>query len=147
MANWQFFIVIAPPSKGQSLMALLCALIANVTLLAISGWFLAAMASAGLQGITMNYFTPAGIIRFLAVVRTASGYGQRLVNHNTTFLVLKTLRVSVFAALTKVPLQQFTSIGQQLSQLQDDVERLEVLYRCAARFYLPLLRCLCSLRY
>ena len=131
MANWQFLLSLLRPHLKWAVIGLalaLCALIANVTLLAISGWFLAAMASAGLQGITMNYFTPAGIIRFLAVVRTASGYGQRLVNHNTTFLVLKTLRVSVFAALTKVPLQQFTSIGQQLSQLQDDVERLDEFY-------------------
>ncbi|WP_105200525.1 thiol reductant ABC exporter subunit CydC [Pseudoalteromonas sp. T1lg10] len=131
MANWRFLISLIRPHLGWALLGLFLAflaLAANITLLAVSAWFLAAMAAAGLQGVTMNYFTPAGIIRFLAIVRTASGYAQRLVNHNTTFLILKTLRVRIFAALTQAPLQSFTSVGQRLSQLQEDVEQLDEFY-------------------
>ncbi|WP_105215535.1 thiol reductant ABC exporter subunit CydC [Pseudoalteromonas sp. T1lg22] len=131
MANWRFLISLIRPHLGWALLGLFLAflaLAANITLLAVSAWFLAAMAAAGLQGVTMNYFTPAGIIRFLAIVRTASGYAQRLVNHNTTFLILKTLRVSIFAALTQASLQSFTSVGQRLSQLQEDVEQLDEFY-------------------
>ncbi len=76
--------------------------LANVGLLAISGWFLASMAAAGLAGTQMNYFTPAGTIRFLAIVRTASRYGERLVTHNATFLMLSEIRVSVFSTLSKL---------------------------------------------
>ncbi|WP_105265548.1 thiol reductant ABC exporter subunit CydC [Pseudoalteromonas sp. T1lg76] len=131
MANWRFLISLIRPHLGWALLGLFLAflaLAANITLLAVSAWFLAAMAAAGLQGMTMNYFTPAGIIRFLAIVRTASGYAQRLVNHNTTFLILKTLRVRIFAALTQASLQSFTSVGQRLSQLQEDVEQLDEFY-------------------
>ncbi|MBS3798666.1 thiol reductant ABC exporter subunit CydC [Pseudoalteromonas sp. BDTF-M6] len=131
MANWCFLISLIRPHLGWALLGMLLAflaLAANITLLAVSAWFLAAMAAAGLHGVTMNYFTPAGIIRFLAIVRTASGYAQRLVNHNTTFLILKTLRVHIFAALTQVPQQCFASVGRRLSQLQEDVEQLDEFY-------------------
>ncbi|WP_158684752.1 thiol reductant ABC exporter subunit CydC [Pseudoalteromonas sp. T1lg48] len=131
MANWCFLISLIRPHLGWALLGMLLAflaLAANITLLAVSAWFLAAMAAAGLQGVTMNYFTPAGIIRFLAIVRTASGYAQRLVNHNTTFLILKTLRVRIFAALTQIPQQRFISVGRRLSQLQEDVEQLDEFY-------------------
>ena len=46
-------------------------LLANVVLMAISGWFIAAMALAGVAGVSMNYFTPAAVIRACAIVRTA----------------------------------------------------------------------------
>ncbi len=131
MANWRFLLSLLRPHIKWALLGFalaFVALVANITLLAVSGWFLAAMASAGIAGVTMNYFTPAGIIRFLAIVRTAGGYAQRLVNHNTTFLVLKTLRVRVFTALTHMPMQSFASLGKQISQLQEDVELLDEFY-------------------
>ncbi|WGZ92422.1 MAG: hypothetical protein QJT81_11055 [Candidatus Thiothrix putei] len=36
-------------------------LLANVGLMAVSGWFITAMAMAGVAGVSMNYFTPCGI--------------------------------------------------------------------------------------
>jgi len=69
------------------------ALIANVTLMAVSGWFIAAMTIAGTAGVSMNYFTPAAIIRTSAIVRTAGRYGERLVTHEATLRLLASLRV------------------------------------------------------
>ncbi|WP_462158059.1 thiol reductant ABC exporter subunit CydC [Pseudoalteromonas sp. GB56] len=131
MANWRFLLALLKPHFKWAILGFVLALVAlaaNITLLAVSGWFLAAMASAGIAGVTMNYFTPAGVIRFLAIVRTAGGYAQRLVNHNTTFLVLKTLRIQIFTALTQLPIQKFSSVGKQISQLQEDVELLDEFY-------------------
>ena len=41
----------------------LATLLANVALMAVSGWFITSMALAGVAQVTMNYFTPAAIIR------------------------------------------------------------------------------------
>ena len=46
-------------------------LLANVALMALSGWFITAMAVAGAAGVSLNYFTPAALIRGAAIVRTA----------------------------------------------------------------------------
>lgn len=54
-------------------------LMAGIGLLSLSGWFLSATAVAGLTVATaqmFNYFTPAGGVRFLSIVRTASRYGE-----------------------------------------------------------------------
>ena len=104
--------------------------LANVGLLAISGWFLASMAAAGIAGTQMNYFTPAGTIRFLAIVRTASRYGERLVTHNATFLMLSEIRVSVFSTLSKlnnVDLAMSRS-ADLVNRLQNDVDALDKFY-------------------
>ena len=104
--------------------------LANVGLLAISGWFLASMAAAGITGVQMNYFTPAGTIRFLAIVRTASRYAERLVTHNATFLLLSEIRVNMFATLSKlnnVDLAMSRS-ADLLNRLQNDVDALDKFY-------------------
>ena len=104
--------------------------LANVGLLAISGWFLASMAAAGIAGVQMNYFTPAGTIRFLAIVRTASRYAERLVTHNATFLLLSEIRVNMFATLGKlnnVDLAMSRS-ADLLNRLQNDVDALDKFY-------------------
>ena len=48
----------------------LATILANVGLLALSGWFIAAMALAGISGIPINYHYPAAGIRALAILRT-----------------------------------------------------------------------------
>lgn len=104
--------------------------LANVGLLAISGWFLASMAAAGIAGVQINYFTPAGTIRFLAIVRTASRYAERLVTHNATFLLLSEIRVNMFATLSKlnnVDLAMSRS-ADLLNRLQNDVDALDKFY-------------------
>lgn len=108
--------------------------LANVGLLAISGWFLASMAAAGIAGIQMNYFTPAGTIRFLAIVRTASRYAERLVTHNATFLLLSEIRVNMFATLTKL-----NNVDLAMSRSADLVNRLQNDVDALDKFYLNIL--------
>ncbi|WP_165742990.1 thiol reductant ABC exporter subunit CydC [Pseudoalteromonas sp. Z9A6] len=122
----------APHYKAMLLGTFLATItvLANVGLLAISGWFLASMAAAGIAGVQMNYFTPAGTIRFLAIVRTASRYGERLVTHNATFLLLSEIRTNVFTTLSKlnnVDLAMSRS-ADLVNRLQNDVDALDKFY-------------------
>lgn len=108
--------------------------LANIGLLAISGWFLASMAAAGIAGVQMNYFTPAGTIRFLAIVRTASRYAERLVTHNATFLLLSEIRVNVFSTLSKL-----NNVDLAMSRSADLVNRLQNDVDALDKFYLNIL--------
>ena len=133
MTDFMRLLKLCKPHLGAILLGAFLAtltVLANVALLAISGWFLAAMAAAGLAGVQMNYFTPAGTIRFLAIVRTASRYGERLVTHNATFLLLSEIRVSVFNTLSKlsnVDLAMSRS-ADLFNRMQNDVEALDKFY-------------------
>ena len=69
--------------------------LANVALLGLAGWFIAAMAAAGLASTAINYFTPAAGIRGFAILRTAGRYAERIVNHDATLRLLSRLRVWV----------------------------------------------------
>ena len=73
-----------------------------IALLAIAGHFITAMALAGVGGAAINYYTPAALIRLLAILRTGGRYVERLVTHEATLRVLARLRVWLFARL--VPL-------------------------------------------
>jgi ATP-binding cassette subfamily C protein CydC len=113
-------------------------LLANVGLMAISGWFISAMAIAGAAGVSMNYFTPAAIIRFFAIVRTVGRYLERLVTHEATFRMLAQLRRWFFEHLEPLAparLQSFRS-GDLLSRIRADIDTLENFY---LRILAPLL--------
>lgn len=78
----------------------------------------------------MNYFTPAGVIRFLAIVRTASRYGERMITHNATFLLLSEIRVNMFKTLSQlnnVDLAMSRS-SDLFNRLQNDVDALDKFY-------------------
>lgn len=133
MTEFWRLLKLAKPHTLWFLLGITLALVttlANIALLAISGWFLAAMAAAGLAGVTMNYFTPSAIIRFLAITRTAGRYAERLVTHNATFKLLSQLRVHFYQAiepLAPAVLQQHHS-GDLLSHLQHDIDTLDHFY-------------------
>ena len=113
-------------------------LLANVGLMAISGWFITAMAMAGVASVSMNYFTPAAIIRFFAIVRTVGRYLERLVTHEATFRMLATLRRWFYEHLEPLAparLQHFRS-GDLLSRIRADIDTLENFY---LRILAPLL--------
>jgi ATP-binding cassette subfamily C protein CydC len=121
------------PVRGWLLLGGLIALVtllANVTLMAISGWFIAAMALAGAAGIGINYFTPAAVIRACAIVRTAGRYGERLVTHEATLRLLSTLRVWFYQRLEPLApalLEHYRS-GDLLSRLRADIDTLDQFY-------------------
>lgn len=119
-------------------------LLANIALLSVAGWFIAAMAAAGIAGVSINYFTPSGVIRFLAIVRTAGRYAERLVTHNATFLMLAELRHWFYQKLEPLApagLHQYRS-SDLLSRLQADIEQLDNFY---LRIALPVIVALISL--
>ena len=105
-------------------------LLANVGLMAVSGWFITAMAMAGVAGVSMNYFTPAALIRLAAIVRTAGRYGERLVTHEATFRMLAELRVWFYERiepLAPAVLEQYRS-GDVLSRIRADIDTLNNVY-------------------
>ncbi len=128
------------PVKGWMLLGGVIAfvtLLANVILMAISGWFIAAMAVAGVAGVSMNYFTPAAVIRACAIVRTVGRYGERLVTHEATLRLLSTLRVWFYERLEPLApaiLEGYRS-GDVLSRLRADIDTLDHFY---LRLVLPL---------
>lgn len=89
------------------LLALLLAtltLCAVVSLLATSGWFISATATAGLISLGaywFDYFRPAALIRLAAITRTAGRYAERLTSHYATLGLLKDLRVDFFQRLAQ----------------------------------------------
>ena len=126
---WRLFRPYRDWMLGGFAIALLT-LLANVTLMAISGWFITAMAVAGAAGVAMNYFTPAAIIRASAIARTAGRYFERLVNHDATLRQLSGLRVWFYRHLEPLAparLQQYHS-ADLLSRIRADVDALDNFY-------------------
>ncbi|MES9832440.1 MAG: thiol reductant ABC exporter subunit CydC [Candidatus Thiodiazotropha sp. DIVDIV] len=129
---WRLMLLMRPVLGWMLLGSLLSfiTLIANVTLMATSGWFIAAMAIAGVHGVTMNYFTPAAIIRFSAIVRTLGRYVERLITHNATLRILSQLRVWFYEQiepLAPAGLESFRS-GDLLSRIRADIDTLDQFY-------------------
>ena len=144
MSNWQVIkrlLKLMRPWWGWMLLGTLLSLltiIANISLMALSGWFIATMAMAGITGASVNYFTPSAGIRAFAIIRTASRYGERLVTHEATFRLLATLRTWFYEHLEPLApaiLQNYRS-GDLLSRIRADIDALENLY---LRILAPLL--------
>lgn len=105
-------------------------LAANALLLALSGWFITAMAMAGLAGVSMNYFTPAAIIRAAAMTRTGGRYAERLAGHDATLRFAAALRPRLFAAMERASpstLQGLAS-ARLLNHLKSDIDQLELAF-------------------
>ncbi|RJG48166.1 thiol reductant ABC exporter subunit CydC [Motilimonas pumila] len=121
----------------------LLSLLANISLLAVSGWFLTIMAMAGLTGASINYFTPGAIVRFLAIVRTVGKYAERLVTHQATFKVIAHLRVHFYRQLEPlIPYHQLQlRSGDLMSRMQQDIDHIDNFY---LRILLPLTLALIS---
>ncbi|NRA85457.1 MAG: thiol reductant ABC exporter subunit CydC, partial [Gammaproteobacteria bacterium] len=101
------------------------------------------MAIAGTTGTSVNYFTPAAVIRFLAIVRSAGRYGERLLTHRATFNALAQLRHYFYQQLE--PLLPYYRIelrsGDLLARLQQDIDQLDNFY---LRVLLPIIVALIS---
>lgn len=103
--------------------------LANVGLMAVSGWFVTAMGIAGLGHTTINYLMPAAIIRSLALLRTGGRYAERLVSHEATLRLLAALRTRLFASLVPlVPLPEGGRSSDLAARLASDVDRLELVF-------------------
>lgn len=113
-----------------SMLVSLAATLANVGLMAVSGWFITAMAAAGLAGITMNYFTPAAIIRGLAILRTGGRYVDRVVGHEATLRLLADTRAHLFGRMVPLAPAALDDLrsGDLLARLRADIDRLELTF-------------------
>ena len=106
-------------------------LFASVFLLSLSGWFLASTAVAGVAGLyTFNYMLPAAGVRAAAIVRTASRYAERLVDHNTTFKILAYLRTLAFRKILPLSANQLAQYQKAdlLNRFIVDIDALDHLY-------------------
>lgn len=124
--------LIGPSWRWQALGVLLGVLVvlANVGLLALSGWFIAAMGLAGLGLLRIEYFVPAAAIRALAILRTVGRYLERLVTHDATLRLLSDLRVWFYAHLEPLApagLQDHRA-GDLLSRIRADIDSLDNFY-------------------
>jgi len=112
--------------------------LSDVGLLAVSGWFIFAMAIAGISGSTMNYFTPAAAIRAFAICRTVGRYAERLITHDNALRLLARLRVWLYSKLEPLAparILEFRS-GDLLQRLSSDIDVLDNFY---VRLLSPLL--------
>lgn len=111
-------------------------LLAGVALLGLSGWFITAAAAAGLVGMgaVFDVFRPAGGVRFLALGRTFTRYGERLLTHDAVLRVLEDLRLHVLRGFLAAPHDRLIRIrgAEALNRLTADVDALDgVLLRLA----------------
>lgn len=107
--------------------------LAGMALLGLSGWFITATALAGLHAataFTFDVFMPSAGIRLLALGRTASRYGERLVTHDATFGVLAALRVRLFRGWARAGAARELMMrpSRLLFRLTCDLDALESLY-------------------
>ncbi|PLX38273.1 MAG: thiol reductant ABC exporter subunit CydC [Hyphomicrobiales bacterium] len=133
MSDLTRLLVLMRPYRGWMLAGAalsLVTLLANVVLMAVSGWFIAAMALAGVAGVSMNYFTPAAIIRAMAILRTVGRYGERLVTHEVTFRLIARLRVWFYERLEPLAPAglQAHRAGDLFSRIRADIDTLENFY-------------------
>jgi ATP-binding cassette subfamily C protein CydC len=122
---------------GAALAAL--TVLMGMGLLGLAGWFITATALAGVHAATaigFDVFMPSAGIRLLALGRTASRYGERLVSHDATFAVLATLRERLFRGWARpdAARQLLARPSRLLFRLTADIDALE---SCYLRLLLP----------
>lgn len=108
----------------------LCTLVASITLLAFSGWFISASALAGLTAVwagNFDFLRPGALIRLLAIVRTTGRYFERVTSHALVLKLLSQLRVDSFKALAQQPFHQVQQgfTGDKLQRLLADIDLLD----------------------
>lgn len=121
-----------PMLAAGAALALTTAL-AGIALLGLSGWFITATAIAGASlatALVFDVFAPAAGIRFLALARTASRYGERLVTHDATLKVLARLRERLFRGFAgdEAARRLAARPARLLFRLTVDIDALDSLY-------------------
>jgi ATP-binding cassette, subfamily C, bacterial CydC len=118
-----------PWMAAGAALALLAAL-AAIGLMAVSGWFIAAMALAGAGGAAINYYTPAAAIRAFAILRSGGRYGERVVTHEATLRGLAGLRSWLFRRLIPLAPARLAALrsADLFARLRADIDALEHFY-------------------
>ncbi|MBR9892795.1 ATP-binding cassette domain-containing protein [bacterium] len=101
----------------------------GVGLLGLSGWFITASAAAGMAGlgILFNVFAPSAMVRFLALGRTASRYGERVLTHDATLRALSDLRIRLLDGLLTRPHRELEKLRANafLNRVTADIDALD----------------------
>ncbi|HIF9108679.1 TPA: heme ABC transporter ATP-binding protein/permease CydC [Photobacterium damselae] len=110
----------------------LATILAAISLLTLSGWFIATSAVAGLTIAreTFNYMLPGAGVRGFSMARTAGRWGERVVSHNATFKLLADLRIFFFRKLTPLIPGRQTNLrdADLLNRLVADVDAMDHVY-------------------
>ena len=114
---------------GLAMAASALVLVAGWSLLALSGWFIAATALAGLAatGAWFDIFRPAAAVRGLAILRTATRYAERWLGHDATLRGIVALRGGVLSGLAAADWPRLTRLrrGTALNRVGADCDALD----------------------
>ncbi len=118
-------------------------LVMGAALLGLSGWFITATGLAGLAGIGIAFdvFRPSAGVRFLALGRAASRYGERLLTHDATLRAIAALRVALLRSYARTDAKGLARLRGEiaLTRIVSDVDALDGLL---LRLVLPILAAL-----
>ncbi|SFV29921.1 thiol reductant ABC exporter subunit CydC [Hyphomicrobium facile] len=108
-------------------------ILSGIALLGLSGWFITATAIAGMSAATalaFDVFSPSAGIRFFALARTASRYGERLITHDATLGTLAELRERLFRGSSERRAAEELRMrpAKLLFRITQDVDALDSLY-------------------
>ena len=129
----QAFFQAQPGLMGWGALLAVLTVLMGMGLLGLSGWFITATALAGLSpttAIVFDVFMPSAGIRLLALGRTLSRYGERLVTHDATLAVVAGLREQLFRAWAQpeAARQLLLRPARLLFRLTVDMDALEAVY-------------------
>ncbi len=107
--------------------------VATIGLLGLSGWFITATGIAGLSvavAKVFDVFMPSAAIRFFALLRTGARYGERLANHDATFMQSRRLRLQLFNAISQAKSLRSLAMrpARLLHRLTGDIDSYELIY-------------------
>lgn len=136
LASLKPFVVLFGPYLGWLAAGLALAvltLVGSWGLLGLSGWFLTDTALAGLvpaTAVLYNVVIPAGAIRLFALMRVASRWSERVINHEATFRLLGQLRVWLYSRFSRLSPRQLGLWhgAEVLNRLTRDVDQLDNLF-------------------
>lgn len=126
-----------------SLLLAIAHAIAGVSVLIVSSWFIAACAIAS---VNFNYMLPAVIIRALALIRIASGYGQMWFGHHDLLARTGTLRLRLFHRLMNRRLKERAWMVEALATHTETIASIWVAWvaQQAAAFVMLAIGLACS---
>ncbi|XWN33153.1 MAG: ATP-binding cassette domain-containing protein [Devosia sp.] len=107
------------------------ALASAVLLTGVSVWFLGAVALAGATpaALTFNFHHPAALVRFLALTRVVTKYGERMFGHRAALLDQVDRRFALFGAMARSPraISGGWQLGREdrLNDFIDDVDHVD----------------------
>lgn len=128
--------LLAAGNQGRLALGLVLAaatVLAGAALLGLSGWFITATGLAGASvatALAFDVFAPAAAIRLLAILRTASRYGERLATHDAALASLAGFRERLFRGLARPGAAEALRLrpARLLFRLTLDVDALDSLY-------------------